>query len=286
MKKCIKCGIVKDESEFHKHKATKDGYRSKCKKCRKIIEIKEVLPEGVKRCSKCQIIKDNAEFQIKRRQCNSCLRELKKERYIKNKEKIREKKKEWNKQNADRIKQKSKIYYIKNRERILKNARDYFEKNKDTIHEKSKSYRKRHADELSKKAKHFRKENPDIFKARYQKRKEKTSAYHKLYLKSDNGKIATLRKNTKRRKLGYNPINKRFNGSNYHHFRYESGGGELDNNIGIYIPKELHESIRHNGITGENMDLINKEALKWYFDTTEEDQINPIAVSLYNKLTL
>ena len=34
MKVCTKCGEKKDYTEFHKDKASKDGYRSACKKCR------------------------------------------------------------------------------------------------------------------------------------------------------------------------------------------------------------------------------------------------------------
>jgi len=34
MKKCYKCGIEKDESEFHKNKHSKDGLYYICKKCR------------------------------------------------------------------------------------------------------------------------------------------------------------------------------------------------------------------------------------------------------------
>ena len=33
-KKCSKCGEVKDRSEFHKHKPSKDGLKPRCKACR------------------------------------------------------------------------------------------------------------------------------------------------------------------------------------------------------------------------------------------------------------
>lgn len=33
MKKCIKCGIIKDKKEFYKNKKMKDGLLSICKKC-------------------------------------------------------------------------------------------------------------------------------------------------------------------------------------------------------------------------------------------------------------
>ena len=35
MKKCTKCGIEKELTEFHKHKKQKDGLRPRCKTCRK-----------------------------------------------------------------------------------------------------------------------------------------------------------------------------------------------------------------------------------------------------------
>ena len=35
MKKCSKCKVEKEFSEFHKNKASKDGYCSRCKVCRK-----------------------------------------------------------------------------------------------------------------------------------------------------------------------------------------------------------------------------------------------------------
>lgn len=40
MKKCTKCGEVKELSEFYKHTTTKDGFVSHCKQCHSLINKK------------------------------------------------------------------------------------------------------------------------------------------------------------------------------------------------------------------------------------------------------
>jgi hypothetical protein len=68
MKKCFKCGIEKDESEFHKNKGAKDGLAYQCKKCEKKYREeyynrpKENLVNGKKKCTKCAIEKNASEF--------------------------------------------------------------------------------------------------------------------------------------------------------------------------------------------------------------------------------
>lgn len=56
------------------------------------------------------------------------------------------------------------------------------------------------------------------------------------------------------RGLGYETINEPFPNSEGHHFNKEHV---------IYIPAELHQSIRHNIFTGKNMEEINKAAFEW-----------------------
>jgi len=58
MKVCQRCKIEKDESEFHKHKKTKDGLQVWCKKCKAEVKREYIrLPE---------IRKRNAEQVLKR----------------------------------------------------------------------------------------------------------------------------------------------------------------------------------------------------------------------------
>ena len=66
-----------------------------------------------------------------------------------------------------------------------------------------------------------------------------------------------------------------------HHKRRESGFGfiplndcEFDTWVGhhldkehvLYIPKELHESMRHSVTDDIRMDIINEKAIDWYID--------------------
>jgi len=59
----------------------------------------------------------------------------------------------------------------------------------------------------------------------------------------------------KRRQLGFVPLNDYFEGADAHH---------IDKVYVIYIPKEIHQSIRHNVFTGKNMKEINLVAFDYW----------------------
>lgn len=69
--------------------------------------------------------------------------------------------------------------------------------------------------------------------------------------------------NSAKKGHGFKPINRRFEGSRMHH---------VDNERVIYIPKKLHESVRHNLKTGAGMNRINSLAWKFLDATTIEIQ--------------
>lgn len=94
IKKCSQCGVEKTLSCFHKQKATKDGYRTICKECRKGEDIERYLlnkKEIVARTTKWQ--KDNPERA----------KEIQAKSRLKNKEKRKDYIAKWRSNNRGKI---------------------------------------------------------------------------------------------------------------------------------------------------------------------------------------
>ena len=127
---------------------------------------------------------------------------------------------EYNVKHKEQIKQ----YHGINKEVIKANVAKYYEENKEEKKEYNGQY--------------------------YIDNKEKLVEQHKQYLKDNPDKISEMdkRKNARRRKLGFNPINEHFEGGEWHH---------INKNDVVCIPVELHRSVPHNLKTGKNMEEIN-----------------------------
>jgi hypothetical protein len=92
----------------------------------------------------------------------------------------------------------------------------------------------------------------------YQKiHKEKANENNRRWRKKNPEKIAEI--HSHRRSLGFNPWNRPFFGSEAHHLNKD---GDV-----IYIPKELHKSIKHSLKTGLNIDKINELAIEYLYET-------------------
>ena len=74
------------------------------------------------------------------------------------------------------------------------------------------------------------------------------------YAKTIKGKQNSHKHDSKRRQLGFFPLNKYFEGSEAHH---------ISKNFVIYMPIELHHSLYHNVWTWQGMEQINKLAIEW-----------------------
>ena len=115
-KRCTKCGVEKDISEFWKEKTHKDGRRSWCKDCDR---------EKGKRWRK---------LNPKRK------RELHKNWRTKNKIKLTKKKKIFYQKNKDKILAQKKDHYNKNREKVLEQCKKYREGNKKIMRKRKSKY--------------------------------------------------------------------------------------------------------------------------------------------------
>ena len=153
----------------------------------------------------------------------------------KNKEKEREYQEKYREVHKEQIREYNKKYYQANKEKINEKEKrynsKYYLKNRDKIlkqqHERYLKYR----EEIAQRRKQRRQKYPE--KAREMARKHRD--------KRD-------------RNLGFNPLNEHFEGSEAHHINF---------NDVIYIPKEIHQNIRHNLLTGKNMALINSIAYQF-----------------------
>ena len=92
MKKCNKCKQIKDESEFYKNKAQKDGYCNYCKKC---------------------------------------FNEYSKQLYAKDPFRYKSTRQQWHNKNIEKHKKLQKEWSMKNKEEITKKAREWRNKNKE-----------------------------------------------------------------------------------------------------------------------------------------------------------
>ena len=121
LKTCLRCGVEKDESQFHKERKTKCGLKSDCKSCRIDIEKNR------------QLIKRN-EINAKRASFREANREL-----------IRQQKKTWYEKNKNRINAQSRKKQKMPKYKIAKSISDkkYYEKHKDEINSKRKGYVKK-----------------------------------------------------------------------------------------------------------------------------------------------
>lgn len=135
---------------------------------------------------------------------------------------------------------------LKSKENELINFREYSTGNKIDLYIK----KAQEIDKISKQI--FRIKNWYIIRNR-----------ERIYGTKVSGKLSKMKANSKRRFLGFNPINEYFKGSEYHHLRYNTNG-QKDDDIGIFIPRDIHRSVPHNGVTGMGMDEMNSIAIKWY----------------------
>jgi hypothetical protein len=118
---------------------------------------------------------------------------------------------------------------------------------KEHKREFNKAYYLTYTEECNKRTKNY-----------YLTHKQKMKNLIKEWRQRPEGKVfqkrIDARRRAKRRKLGFFPLNEPFERAEGHH---------IDKIHVVFIPKELHNSIRHNVWTGHNMEKINFKTFEW-----------------------
>jgi hypothetical protein len=140
IKTCSKCHIEKEITEFHKNKATKDGFNSICKKCaiEKTRKYGIEHPEKLKENKKREYIKNIKKYNVSNKKYQE-----------EHKEEIKINKKCYYEINREDFKEKSKIYYENNKNSQLKKCVEYVKKNLEKTRDYQKKYRKENWGKLS-----------------------------------------------------------------------------------------------------------------------------------------
>ena len=117
MKRCSKCGVEKDESEFYRRKG---GVTYACKDCDRAYRAANI---------------------DKRRDYLRAYNEA-------NREKILEKKRDYHKATREKLYARKREYYEHNRDSIIAKTRAYYEANRDTVLVKVREYRKANLEKI------------------------------------------------------------------------------------------------------------------------------------------
>lgn len=140
-------------------------------------------------------------------------------------------------------------WYGINKEKVKGKSRQRYKENKEKCKEQSCQWRKENKER-----------NSEIQKKYDEKHKEERKNYEAEYRQTEAGKVARRKVNHKRRGLGFLELNEPFEGSEAHH---------INKDTVVYIPKELHQSVKHNVFSGEGMVEINNKVTEWLIDIGE-----------------
>ncbi|MCK9577354.1 MAG: hypothetical protein M0R51_15730 [Clostridia bacterium] len=191
-----------------------------------------------------------------------------KEYWGENKEVMHAKNKQWREENKEHTQAYNKAKYANNKEANQEHNKAYWAANKERLKEQNKRWKEDHKESVREYDKKWREENKEHYTEYHEKYREENREIlrikNRAWLKTDAGKKASTKHKQKRRELGFNPINERFEGSEFHHLHIDLEGNP-DNSIGIFIPAELHKSIVHNHSTWSGMEEINALAIDWFF---------------------
>ena len=211
MKKCTKCGIEKELSEYHCKSYSRGGYQTNCKDCRnahkrkweaptkrasKINAILAKINDSIlKKCHRCGNRKNKNCFYPSETinsglssQCKQCSLEQSgewyrnneelaksrnKQRYMDNKEFIAEQCRAYREKNKDKIKIRNRKHFQENREQYYEKSREYYQQNKEAMRLYFREYRRKNKKELNRKEGVWRRKNLGTINAKSRKQSAK-----------------------------------------------------------------------------------------------------------------
>ena len=161
------------------------------------------------------------------------------------KEKAKEYNKRYYQEHREEISKRAHEYYLANRKKTLNYQRGYYLANKEKLKEYNKRYRQANKEKC--------KEDTKRWINAHKKRKAESNKRWSVEHPKKRREIIRKQR-SKRRSLGFSPLNEPFAGSDAHHINF---------NDVIYIPKQVHKNISHNVFTGRNMGVINSLAYQF-----------------------
>lgn len=212
MKKCTKCGEIKETNLFCKNKRKDDGLSSVCRSCSHIESSinyqkrkeKNKLPiinidYGCKKCSKCGEIKELSDFYKNKSKkdgfcssCKSCSNKTNNEYFIKNKDKIKISRKNNYNDNKVDILAKKKVNRDNNKEKIAKQKKESNIKNKTKRAALGKIHRKLNKEKISLASKNRYQLNKKEIREKQKKNRTKNAEKIKIQKKNAYDKNAKL----------------------------------------------------------------------------------------------
>ena len=136
-----------------------------------------------------------------------------------------------------------KDYYSKHREEYSTYYKRWYKEHRERRREYIKNWKQRNPERVQEINKHWQQENKEHYNEYCRNWRQRNL---------DKARETAKKYNNKRyRQFSFIPLNKPFEGSEAHH---------ICPTFVIYIPKELHRSIKHSVLKWQNMNRINKLA--------------------------
>ena len=137
---CTRCKETKSFDEFTKDKNSKDGFARYCKPCRNAMKRESYLRNRDKNLAKMKAYRDNNPEKVSA---------IKKKCYHSKKEQYAERSKQYYLENREMVLKRSAEYREKNRAEIRRRGAKYYNQNREKLIQKQTDYQKRMADKLN-----------------------------------------------------------------------------------------------------------------------------------------